>query len=231
MKKTKPKKETPQKKTTHTAYIGIATLFAIGLFGIHSLGIVSDLFTQDNPVVTVPTVPPLPPVNQSPQMPALQPTPAPQAKKTEEPVAAPVLAPIEPFAITMPLDGEILTPYSPEKLIFSKTMGDWRTHPGIDITTDSGTAVMAAAKGTVIRAEEEMLMGHTIEIEHENGYKTIYANLASTEMVKIGQQVESGQVIAASGNSARAELLEKSHLHFALMHGEDYADPSDYLKE
>ncbi len=232
MKKKKSKQQETKTTPKHKAYIGILTLFAIGLLGIHSLGTFKNLLTEDNPVVSIPTVPPLPSVNKLP----IETTPlpreksTPQREQTEEPASLPVLAPLEPFSIVMPLTGEILTSYSPEKLLFSKTMGDWRTHPGIDLKADSGSAVMAAAEGKVTRAEEDALMGYTIEIEHEGGYKTLYQNLASCEMVTVGQEVTAGQVIAAVGNSAKAELLEETHLHFALLSGEKYLDTQEYLK-
>ena len=231
MKKKKQKQQETKEHPKHKAYIGIATLFAIGLLGINSLGAFKGLLTEDNPVVSIPTAPPLFSVMNLPPEAAPSPkTPAAKAEQTKEPSALPVIAPIEPFSMIPPLAGETLTPYSPEKLLFSRTMGDWRTHPGIDIKADSGTAVMAAAKGTVTRAEEDALMGFTIEIEHEGGYKTLYQNLASCEMVAIGNEVSEGQVIAAVGNSAKAELLEESHLHFALLCGEKYSDPQEFLK-
>lgn len=63
-----------------------------------------------------------------------------------------------PKLIVEPLRGEVLTAFSMEELIYSPTMGDWRTHDGIDIAAKAGTTVLAASSGTVRSVTDDTLM-------------------------------------------------------------------------
>ena len=74
-----------------------------------------------------------------------------------------------PKLIVEPLRGEVLTAFSMEELIYSPTMGDWRTHDGIDIAAKAGTTVLAASSGTVRSVTDDTLMGTTVVLEHEGG--------------------------------------------------------------
>ena len=60
----------------------------------------------------------------------------------EEP--APVQA-VEPMVIVPPLDGETAAVFSVKQLAYDATLGDWRTHDGIDIRAEAGTAVVSAS--------------------------------------------------------------------------------------
>lgn len=103
-----------------------------------------------------------------------------------------------PKLIVEPLRGEVLTAFSMEELIYSPTMGDWRTHDGIDIAAKAGTTVLAASSGTVRSVTDDTLMGTTVVLEHEGGYETTYANLQSKPTVETGDSVSAGQIIALS---------------------------------
>ena len=100
-----------------------------------------------------------------------------------------------PELIVEPLRGEVLTAFSMEELIYSPTMGDWRTHDGIDIAAKAGTTVLAASSGTVRSVTDDTLMGTTVVLEHEGGYETTYANLQSKPTVETGDSVSAGQII------------------------------------
>ncbi len=79
--------------------------------------------------------------------------------------------------------------------------------------------------------EADPLYGTTVEIDHENGVHSIYANLAADPPVWEGQTVTMGQVIGSVGGTAIAETNEVPHLHLAMTHDGCSADPSDYLPE
>ena len=68
-------------------------------------------------------------------------------------------------------------------------------HEGIDIANSTGTDIIASAKGIVIFSGYKSSYGRTIIIDHENGYKTLYAH-NSKLLVSFGDRVEKGQVIA-----------------------------------
>lgn len=128
-----------------------------------------------------------------------------------------------------PVVGSIEVMYSVDELLYNKTMSDWRTHDGIDISSTIGTKVMAAADGTVAEIKNDDLFGTTVIIDHGNGLKSIYANLAKTPVVKKGDKVAMGSVIGSVGDTAIGESSEAAHLHFAMTKNNLPVDPSKYL--
>ncbi|MBQ8337987.1 MAG: M23 family metallopeptidase [Oscillospiraceae bacterium] len=126
-------------------------------------------------------------------------------------------------------NGDILNKYSGNKPVKSKTMGDWRLHTGVDYAAAEGTTVKASGDGTVSKVYTDEMWGTTVEIEHEGSVVTIYSSLADNVFVKKGQKVESGQAIAKVGNTAKIELSENSHLHFAVKKDGKYVDPESVI--
>lgn len=135
----------------------------------------------------------------------------------------------EAFAMIYPVNGEIGLGYSPSDLVYSKTLKEWTVHNGIDIIAKRGTPVVAAEKGTVENITETAGNGIEMVISHENGYKTIYANLSSKDMVKVGDKVEKGQVISGVGNTSSFEYYEPEHLHFEVKKDGKLMDPIKVL--
>ena len=116
-------------------------------------------------------------------------------------------------------------------LAYDETMGDWRTHSGIDISAPVGTEVMAVAGGTVASVELDDLMGTTVTIAHADGLESIYANLAEVPSVEAGDEVAVGEVIGATGTTAAAESARAPHLHLEMRKDGESVDPLDYLPE
>lgn len=173
----------------------------------------------------------------APQIPTEQPSAEPIEEKSTKPAAetsdvaaAGLFKKSEPFHISLPLSGEVLNPFSENRLQKSKTLGDWRTHNGVDLKADIGTPVNAAADGTVVRAEYDTMTGYTIVLGHDSKYQTLYANLASVEMVEKGQSIRAGECLGAVGDSAVFEKLENSHLHFELTENGSYQNPMNYVQ-
>jgi len=89
-----------------------------------------------------------------------------------------------------------------------------RMHKGVDICGDEGTAITTADNGVVIYSDwDDSGYGYMIEIDHGNGYKTLYAH-CSKLYAKVGDNVEKGDVIAAMGNTGRST---GTHLHFEVI--------------
>ena len=72
--------------------------------------------------------------------------------------------------------------------------------------------------------------GLTITIEHDNGFKTVYANLLTSEFVVEGEKVQKGQTIGTVGNTAIFESSDDIHLHFEILKDNVNVDPATYLK-
>lgn len=150
--------------------------------------------------------------------------------KSEEEVVSKETPEIEPAqSFIMPVNGQITLEFAHEHLIYSKTLNEWRTHSGIDIAGERGTNVMSAADGVVSEVRQDPNYGKTIVIKHKNNIKTVYANLASTEMVSVGKEVKQGDIIGAIGNTAKIESLEPPHLHFEILKDGKHIDPAKYL--
>lgn len=170
-----------------------------------------------------------------------RPAPAPSEPpvKEEQPVSAPAEVPAaseasaepeEPMLVVSPLQGEVVTAFSMDELLYNETLADWRTHDGIDIATTQGTAVNAACAGTVVTVGDDPLMGTTVVVKHPDGYQTTYANLQSKPPVKEGMEVTAGQVIGAVGHTAVAEADQGPHLHFSVCTEDGTpVNPDDFL--
>jgi len=86
-------------------------------------------------------------------------------------------------------------------------------HTGLDFPADTGTPILAAAGGMVVTTEPHAAYGNLVEIDHGNGLLTRYAH-TSRVMVKTGDLVKRGQVVAQVGNSGRST---GPHLHFEVL--------------
>lgn len=98
-------------------------------------------------------------------------------------------------------------------------------HTGIDLAVPEGTPIHAAAPGTVIWAGTKGGYGVLVVIDHGNGYQTYYGHL-SRALVRVGQFVEVGQVIALSGNTG---LSTGPHLHFEVRKSGEPINPLPLL--
>lgn len=214
-------------------YIALFVLsFAIGLTSYYSAK--RDVAEEQAPFVVEDTATPAPataaprlfePVKTAAPgrtgLPAVSATPRPE-KEVSETV----------LAFIRPVQGEISVPFSTGALLYSKSMGDWRTHDGIDFKAEEGESVSAAAGGTVEKVYEDNFYGLTIIIDHGGGLKSIYSGLSSVnDVTKAGQKVKQGQRIGAVGNSAVVEAADGAHLHFAAERGGVRVDPSELIDD
>lgn len=107
-------------------------------------------------------------------------------------------------------------------------------HSGQDFAVKSGTAVVAAHGGTVVKAGgngagDGPAYGNAVVIKHGNGTFSQYAHLSKVS-VKVGQVVKTGQRIAFSGNTGNSS---GPHLHFEIRTTANYGsavDPVAFLR-
>jgi murein DD-endopeptidase MepM/ murein hydrolase activator NlpD len=99
----------------------------------------------------------------------------------------------------------------------------WSGHLGIDIAAGEGAPVYAADSGVVTMATGGYNYGYgnVIQIDHGNGYSTIYAHLSSIG-VGVCQSVGAGQWIGAAGNTGNSQ---GAHLHFEVRQGGGFINP------
>lgn len=136
----------------------------------------------------------------------------------------------EDIKFVEPIKGEIIREFAPDSLVYSETLKEWITHNGVDIKADKASEVIAVCDGKVSAIKNDPRYGLTIIIEHKDGYKTVYANLLSSEYVVEGEEVTQGQAIGTIGNSANFEISDDYHLHFEVTKDGEYVDPLQLIK-
>lgn len=100
-------------------------------------------------------------------------------------------------------------------------------HEGLDFPANTGTPILAAADGIVTTAERTADYGNIVKVSHGSGLETRYAH-ASKILVKVGERVTKGQVIAHVGSTGRST---GPHLHYEIrLHGNSL-DPRQYLQK
>src|ERR1700676_238635 len=117
-----------------------------------------------------------------------------------------------------PVRGKVITSYG------AKTNG--KANDGINLAVPEGTPVKAAEDGVVAYSGNELKgYGNLVLVRHSNGYVTAYAH-ASELLVKRGQSVKRGDVIAHSGQTGN---VTSPQLHFEIRKGATPVDPAQYL--
>lgn len=108
----------------------------------------------------------------------------------------------------------------------SKTDENGDYHEGLDLPAEQGTAVRAAAAGTVLFAgKEPERFGNMVVIEHGDGWQTAYGFLAKVT-VKPGDQVKQRERVGLVGHEGQAS---RNELHFELRRANRPVDPAQYL--
>ena len=198
-----------------------------------------------DPVVLPQPAPVRTPVVREPAMEAATPEPQTQAVVTSSPAANPQTAELpenlpdnlplpprrpvstalasppalDPKGFIWPLKGRILTRFGPiEKGL---------KNDGLNIAAPVGAPVRAAQNGIVAYSGNALKgFGQLVLIKHDRGYVTAYAHNQAI-LVKAGQQVQRGQVIARAGDSGN---VSSPQLHFQLRKGQKSLDPQPLLK-
>ncbi len=109
-----------------------------------------------------------------------------------------------------PVSGRITSPFGYRH---HPITGTYKLHTGIDIACKTGTPIRAAASGIVSQACYNRAYGYMIVIQHNGGYSTLYGH-NSRLLVRVGQQVKQGQIIARAGSTGWST---GPHLHYQLM--------------
>jgi murein DD-endopeptidase MepM/ murein hydrolase activator NlpD len=105
-------------------------------------------------------------------------------------------------------------------------LGSRRMHTGVDLSVPAGTSVHATGPGVVARASEDAVNGRMIVVDHGRGVTTAYCHNDEL-LVRTGQPIERGAVIARSGNTGRST---GPHLHYQLGVGGAPVDPARYRR-
>jgi murein DD-endopeptidase MepM/ murein hydrolase activator NlpD len=148
--------------------------------------------------------------------------PRPSADRSLE-VSAPSTGrvPDEPLSLHMP--ARVSSSYGWRADPFG---GHAKFHGGIDLAAAYGTAVPAAAGGTVVTAAEQGAYGLTVVVRHPGGYESRYAHLSSLS-VNVGDQIAGGTVLGRVGSTGRSTA---PHLHFEVTRAGQRVDPERFVR-
>lgn len=163
-----------------------------------------------------------------------QQTALPQATQTPEPPNEPVAANKnvqveEELQFNSPVKGKVVEEYSGDDLVYNEALKDWRAHSGVDFEAELGEQVVCSARGIVEQVFDSSL-GRCVIVDHQNGFKTMYANLDENTQVKEGDEIAQGDVIGVVGNTALGDSTDVPHLHFEMTKQDKNVNPVEYLE-
>lgn len=125
---------------------------------------------------------------------------------------------------TTPVAGEAGKAFSGDELVYSATLGDWRTHNGADYQSAAGTPVYAVKAGEVAAVYEDALWGGVVEVSTADGVLWRYCGVDAAA-VKAGQSIAAGAKLGALATPP-AESEDGDHLHVECSKDGAYIDPA-----
>jgi murein DD-endopeptidase MepM/ murein hydrolase activator NlpD len=108
-----------------------------------------------------------------------------------------------------PLEGEIITPFGVRRIINNVPKSP---HTGIDVAGEKGAKIRAPNSGVVVLVNKQFFAGKAVVLDHGQGIYTMFFHLSKV-LVKPGQTVRKGDVIALVGSTGRAT---GPHLHWGV---------------
>ena len=124
--------------------------------------------------------------------------------------------------------GKVAAPYSGDELVYSATLGDWRTHNGTDIACQAGAEVTASMGGKVTGLKNSGTFGTVVEITDSDGRIWRYCGLAPDTAVGMDDAVATGQTLGTVG-TVESEQGDGAHLHLEIMQQGQYLDPEKLI--
>lgn len=107
--------------------------------------------------------------------------------------------------------------------------GTYMPSSGVSYSKGDSFDILSILKGTVKEVKEDTTLGNVITIEHENGISSVYQSVSDI-LVKTGDQVSKGQVIAKSSTSNISTELD-NHLYFELIINGQCVNPENYYEK
>ncbi len=148
----------------------------------------------------------------------------------------PKLAVVEGTLMNRKLHAEVFPTGRPVKKGWISSVFGWRNdpingkrafHEGIDFAGRAESEVVAVAAGVVVWSGRRWGFGNTVEINHGNGYTTLYAH-NEKNLVKVGETVKKGQVLALLGSTGRSN---GPHVHFEVRRNGKAVNPIKFVRE
>lgn len=151
---------------------------------------------------------------------------------------------LDEYVPVVSIEEKLTKPFTDEKVAISNNYYDYQSteeeqqssilyhnntyiqNTGINYQSDNSFDIVSVLAGEVIEVEEKELLGKSVTIRHDNELISVYQSLGEV-VVKKGDKVQTGQVIAKSG-SCDLITSSKNNLHFELYVNGTIADPENY---
>ena len=138
----------------------------------------------------------------------------------------------KPFSgsFAMPMGTDIIKDFSGGEMVYSKTMGDWRVHNGVDFSGSAGNEVVAVADGKITKVYDDSFWGTVVEIDHGNGMIAKYCGIKKGTTPAEGAEIKMRDKIGSLGHIP-VELGEEDHLHLEITVDSEIVDPLKALNK
>ena len=124
----------------------------------------------------------------------------------------------------MPTDGIFF--YKPVEGTVSAHYESAVRHYGVDLVAQERASVLATLDGTVVYAGFDANQGNVIQLQHKNGFLSVYKHNALL-LKEVGDVVRAGEAVALVGNTGK--LSTGPHLHFELWYKGAPVNPEEYI--
>ena len=124
----------------------------------------------------------------------------------------------------VPTDGVFF--YKPVNGTISAHYEGTLRHYGVDLVAKERESVLATLDGTVVYAGFDANQGNVIQLQHKNGFISVYKHNALL-LKEVGDMVQAGEAIALVGNTGK--LSTGPHLHFELWYKGNPVNPEEYI--
>lgn len=126
-------------------------------------------------------------------------------------------------SLVYPVKSRSVTKEYSEEITYSKTMKDYRAHPGCDFAADQGESVYAMCGGTVKNISVSELYGVIIEVESD-GFSVYYCGLDPDLSVEQGDSLSAGDTVGTV-SGVPCESADPAHIHVEIRVGNKLIDP------
>ena len=131
--------------------------------------------------------------------------------------------------LSWPIKGDVLMEYSADKVVYFKTLAQYRTNPALLIEAKEGMDVKASADGIVESVETSEETGRTVSISIGDGFTVVYGQLKDVSVSK-GDMVSEGQVLGKIAEPTKYYKEEGTNLYFQVKENKTAVNPMLLLK-
>lgn len=128
-----------------------------------------------------------------------------------------------------PVNGDILMEYSADKVVYFKTLAQYRTNPALVISAKKGTEVKASADGVVTGVSTSEETGRTVTMDIGDNFSVIYGQLTDITVQK-GDSVSEGQVIGKIAAPTKYYSVEGANLYYQIKEKGETVNPMVLLR-